>query len=190
MEKAERVAVVPVSMGWSDLGSWDALHAISACDDDGNACKGDVVAIDTENCLIRADGVRVARSGSSDLIVVANGNDVLIMPRGRSQEVKKLIEAMKTRNSVARRQRLARRDDPDAVDLIGDRAGQRRRLQKNVEPGRVELPGGERRDVRLHPAPDRTRFARCIEIASGTGRQAVTARQAICSITGKSRYAS
>lgn len=95
MEKAERVAMVPVSMGWSDLGSWDALHEISACDASGNACKGDVVAIETENCLVRADGVRVALVGVSDLIVVANGTDVLVMPRGRSQEVKKLIEAMK-----------------------------------------------------------------------------------------------
>lgn len=95
MEKAERVAVVPVSMGWSDLGSWDALHDISASDASGNACKGDVVAIETENCFVRADGVRIALVGVTDLIVVANGKDVLIMPRGRSQEVKKLIEAMK-----------------------------------------------------------------------------------------------
>ncbi|QDZ06658.1 mannose-1-phosphate guanylyltransferase/mannose-6-phosphate isomerase [Sphingomonas panacisoli] len=95
MEKAERVAVVPVSMGWSDLGSWDALHELSACDANGNACKGDVVAVETENCLVQADGVRVALVGVTDLIVVANGKDVLVMPRGRSQEVKKLIEAMK-----------------------------------------------------------------------------------------------
>jgi mannose-1-phosphate guanylyltransferase/mannose-1-phosphate guanylyltransferase/mannose-6-phosphate isomerase len=95
MEKAPRVAVVPVSMGWSDLGSWDALHELSACDGAGNACKGDVVAIETENCLVQADGVRVALVGVTDLIVVANGKDVLVLPRGRSQEVKKLIEAMK-----------------------------------------------------------------------------------------------
>jgi mannose-1-phosphate guanylyltransferase/mannose-1-phosphate guanylyltransferase/mannose-6-phosphate isomerase len=94
MEKAERVAVVPVSMGWSDLGSWDALHEINDCDEHGNACKGDVVAIETENCLVQAEGVRVALVGVTDLIVVANGKDVLILPRGRSQEVKKLIEAM------------------------------------------------------------------------------------------------
>ena len=95
MEKAAHVAVVPVSMGWSDLGSWDALHEISVCDEAGNACKGDVVAIETENCLVQADGVRVALVGVTALIVVANGKDVLILPRGRSQEVKKLIEAMK-----------------------------------------------------------------------------------------------
>ncbi|EZP54770.1 mannose-1-phosphate guanylyltransferase/mannose-6-phosphate isomerase [Sphingomonas sp. RIT328] len=97
MERAERVAVVPVAMGWSDVGSWDALHTISARDAQGNAHRGEVLAIDTHDCLIRSDGVRIAVVGVSDLIVVASGNDVLILPRGRSQEVKKLIEAMKDR---------------------------------------------------------------------------------------------
>jgi len=99
MEKAERVAVVPVAMGWSDVGSWDALHAISDGDEAGNvhgsAGGGDVLAIDTRNCLVRTDGIKVSLVGVEDLIVVASGNDVLVLPRGRSQEVKKLIEAMK-----------------------------------------------------------------------------------------------
>jgi mannose-1-phosphate guanylyltransferase/mannose-1-phosphate guanylyltransferase/mannose-6-phosphate isomerase len=103
MEKAERVAVVPVAMGWSDLGSWDALHAISERDAAGNAhgtAGGEVIAIDTRNCLVRSDGVRVALVGVEDLIVVAAGNDVLILPRGRSQEVKKLTEALKNRSAA------------------------------------------------------------------------------------------
>jgi mannose-1-phosphate guanylyltransferase/mannose-1-phosphate guanylyltransferase/mannose-6-phosphate isomerase len=96
MEKAERVAVVPVAMGWSDVGSWDALHGVSQCDGDANACTGDVVILESRNCLVRAGaGKRVALVGVEDLIVVADGDDILILPRGRSQEVKKLIEAMK-----------------------------------------------------------------------------------------------
>jgi mannose-1-phosphate guanylyltransferase len=96
MEKAERVAVVPVAMGWSDVGSWDALHAISDCDDENNACNGDVVLIDSSNCLVRSGaGKRIALVGVSDLIVVAHGDDVLVIPRGRSQDVKKIIDAMK-----------------------------------------------------------------------------------------------
>jgi mannose-1-phosphate guanylyltransferase len=95
MEKADRVAVVPVNMGWSDLGSWDALHAISDWDIAGNVHQGEVIAIETANCLIRTDGIRIAALGVEDLIVIASGNDVLILPRGRSQEVKKLIDAMK-----------------------------------------------------------------------------------------------
>lgn len=98
MEKANRVAVVPVAMGWNDVGSWDALHAISERDDAGNAHDLErVLAIDTRDCLVRSDNVRISLVGVSDLIVVASGNDILILPRGRSQEVKKLIEAMKER---------------------------------------------------------------------------------------------
>lgn len=95
MEKADRVAVVPVAMGWSDVGSWDALHAISHRDVAGNAATGNVVLVEAQDCLVRSDGPRIAMVGVSDLIVVASGNDILIVPRGRSQDVKKLIEAMK-----------------------------------------------------------------------------------------------
>jgi mannose-1-phosphate guanylyltransferase/mannose-1-phosphate guanylyltransferase/mannose-6-phosphate isomerase len=95
MEKADRVAVVPVSMGWSDVGSWDALHAISDRDARDNVVSGDVVMLDSRNCLVRSDGARVAMVGVEDLIVVASGNDILILPRGRSQDVKLLLDAMK-----------------------------------------------------------------------------------------------
>lgn len=97
MEKAPRVAVVPVAMGWSDVGSWDALHAISECDEHGNVCRGDVIAIDVENCMVRSEGgKRIALVGVRDLIVVATGNDILVLPRGSSQDVRKIIDAMKS----------------------------------------------------------------------------------------------
>lgn len=95
MEKVDRVAVVPVDMGWSDLGSWDALHAIAPRDADNNAHHGEVVAIDTSGCLIRTDGPLVAAVGIKDLIVIATGDAVLILPRGSSQDVKRAIEALK-----------------------------------------------------------------------------------------------
>ena len=94
MERAERVAVVPVAMGWSDVGSWDALHNIGA-DAQGDAHDGDIIAIDTTNCLLKSDGIRIAAVGVSDLIVVATGDNVLILPRGRSQDVKRIVEAIK-----------------------------------------------------------------------------------------------
>ncbi|GAO39736.1 putative mannose-6-phosphate isomerase/mannose-1-phosphate guanylyltransferase [Sphingomonas changbaiensis NBRC 104936] len=97
LEKAERVAVVPVAMGWSDIGSWDAVHSLGAADDRGTVATGDVIALDTANCLIRSDGPTIAALGVSDLIVVATGDHVLVLPRGRSQEVKRLLDAMKGR---------------------------------------------------------------------------------------------
>ncbi|MDF2493508.1 mannose-1-phosphate guanylyltransferase/mannose-6-phosphate isomerase [Sphingomonas sp.] len=97
MEKSDQVAVVPVTMGWNDVGSWDALHSISARDDSENAIRGEVIALDSTNCLVRSDGARIAMVGVKDLIVVASGNDILILPRGRSQEVKSLLDAMQNR---------------------------------------------------------------------------------------------
>ncbi|HEV7234095.1 MAG TPA: sugar phosphate nucleotidyltransferase [Sphingorhabdus sp.] len=88
MEKAERVAVAPVSMGWSDVGSWDALHELGAKDDNGNSIIGAVRLSEANGNLIHADGIRVSMHGVDDLIVVANGKEVLILPRGRSQKVR------------------------------------------------------------------------------------------------------
>ena len=99
MEKAERVAVVPVAMGWSDVGSWDALHTLGA-DDEGHAHHGDVIALDTSNCLIRSDGIRIAAVGVSDLIIVASGDSVLILPRGQSQHVKRIVQAIKDKEAA------------------------------------------------------------------------------------------
>ena len=99
MERAEKVAVVPVAMGWSDVGSWDALHTIGA-DAAGHAHHGEVIALDTSNCLLKSDGIRIAAVGVHDLIVVASGNDVLIMPRGTSQDVKRVVEAMKAQKNA------------------------------------------------------------------------------------------
>lgn len=97
MEKADRVAVVPVEMGWSDVGSWDALHLLGLPDEQGNVVQGDVVALDTSGCLIRSEGPVVTTAGIHDLIVVATRDAVMILPRGSSQEVKTIVEALKAR---------------------------------------------------------------------------------------------
>jgi mannose-1-phosphate guanylyltransferase len=89
MEKAEHVAVAPVNMGWSDVGSWDALYALNAKDADGNALSGTTRLTAASGNLIHAEGVRVSIQGVHDLIVVANGREVMIIPRGQSQDVKK-----------------------------------------------------------------------------------------------------
>lgn len=88
MEKADRVAVAPVSMGWSDVGSWDSLHEIGGKDDSGNVLSGPVRIDAANGNLIHADGIRVSVHGVDDLIIVANGNEVMILPRGCSQKVR------------------------------------------------------------------------------------------------------
>ncbi|RVT40752.1 mannose-1-phosphate guanylyltransferase/mannose-6-phosphate isomerase [Sphingobium algorifonticola] len=98
MEKADKVACVPVYMGWSDVGSWDSLHAISATDGANNSLRGDVVALGSTGCIVHSDGPTVAMSGVKDLIVVVSNGNILILPRGQSQDVKKLTEALKARD--------------------------------------------------------------------------------------------
>lgn len=89
MEKADRVAVVPVSMGWSDVGSWDALYELGEKDDAGNSVRGDVRLLESRGNLIRSDGLRISVSGVDNLIIVATGNEVMILPRGSSQDARK-----------------------------------------------------------------------------------------------------
>jgi len=91
MEKARKVAVVPVSIGWSDIGSWDALLDCAARDADGNAVVGDVVALDARGCLIRSDGPMIAAVGVRDLVIVATGDAVLVVPRDQAQRVKEIV---------------------------------------------------------------------------------------------------
>lgn len=98
MEKAERVAVVPVSMGWSDIGSWDALHELGEKDARDNLVSGDALAIDSANCLLRSDGPTIITVGVEDLIVVASKEAVLIVPRSQSQRVREAVEALAARS--------------------------------------------------------------------------------------------
>jgi mannose-1-phosphate guanylyltransferase len=88
MEKADNVAVVPVSMGWSDVGSWDALYELNTKDSNGNVITGTARIDDASGNMIHAEGVRVSIHGIDDLIVVANGREVVIIPRGLSQKVR------------------------------------------------------------------------------------------------------
>ena len=101
MEKAARVAVVPVEMGWSDVGSWDALHAVGDQDDRANVATGDVLALDTRNCLLASEGPLIVAIGAEDLIVVATGDAVLVTRRGESQRVKEAVDRLKAQGHPA-----------------------------------------------------------------------------------------
>jgi mannose-1-phosphate guanylyltransferase/mannose-1-phosphate guanylyltransferase/mannose-6-phosphate isomerase len=95
MEVHDRVAVVPVAMDWSDVGSWDALYEIGGKDEAGNAVSGSALLQDTRNCLIHTDGPMVVALGVSDLVVVATGDAILVLPRGDSQRVKEAVDLLK-----------------------------------------------------------------------------------------------
>lgn len=93
MECDPRVAVVPAAMGWSDLGSWQAVHDLAAKDDAGNAVSGDAFLYDSRNNLVRAGDKRVALVGMKDVAVIVDGDDILVMPLDRSQDVREAAKA-------------------------------------------------------------------------------------------------
>jgi mannose-1-phosphate guanylyltransferase/mannose-6-phosphate isomerase len=93
MEKDDRVAVVPASMGWSDLGSWQAVHALNERDDAGNAVTGDAFLHDSRGNLVRAGGKRVSLIGMDNVAVIVDGDDILVMPLDRSQDVRAAAKA-------------------------------------------------------------------------------------------------
>jgi mannose-1-phosphate guanylyltransferase / mannose-6-phosphate isomerase len=95
MEKTDSAGVTPCDAGWSDIGTWDALWDASERDDDGNAASGDVVLHDASNSLVRGDGILVTAVGVSDLVIVANRDAVMVAPKSRSADVKKVVEALK-----------------------------------------------------------------------------------------------
>jgi mannose-1-phosphate guanylyltransferase len=96
MEKADNVFVVPGDFGWSDVGSWDALWEISAKDNQGNALRGGGSAIftDTEGALVYSPKKLVALVGVKDLIIVETKDALLICKKGRSQDVKKVVDTL------------------------------------------------------------------------------------------------
>lgn len=95
MEHTRRAAMVPVDIGWSDIGSWSALWQESAKDADGNVMQGDVIAIDSRDCYVRSEKQLVATLGVTDLVVVATGDAVLIADKRHDQQVKAVVEQLK-----------------------------------------------------------------------------------------------
>jgi mannose-1-phosphate guanylyltransferase/mannose-6-phosphate isomerase len=90
--------VVEGRFRWSDIGSWDAVYAVSERDADGNALHGPTHTKDARNCLVHADGRLTAVLGVDDLVVVSTPDAVLVLPRSRAEEVKDIVAALKARN--------------------------------------------------------------------------------------------
>ncbi len=98
MERTDRAAMVPVEMGWTDVGSWSALWEVAPKDEAGNALIGDVIAVDLKNCYVRGDGRLVAAVGLEDVILVDTDDAVLAVHRDHAQDIKRVVDTLKQRN--------------------------------------------------------------------------------------------
>ncbi len=95
LEKSDQVAVLPVDLGWNDIGSWRALYEVASKNEDGNVTTGDVILEDVKNSLIQSEHGLVAAVGLNDTIVIETADAVLVAPMDRAQDVKKVVERLK-----------------------------------------------------------------------------------------------
>ena len=98
MEKSQRVAVLPINVGWSDVGSWATLLELLPGNTETNVVVGDHVGVDTSSSLLYSQDRLIATVGLKDMIVVDTGDAILVCPKDRAQEVKHIVEALKQTN--------------------------------------------------------------------------------------------
>jgi mannose-1-phosphate guanylyltransferase/mannose-1-phosphate guanylyltransferase/mannose-6-phosphate isomerase len=91
MEHTPHAAVIPVEMGWSDVGTWDALWMVGSKDRTGNVISGDVIAEDTRHSYLRSESGLLAVLGVEDLVVIATADVVMVTRRDRAQDIKQLV---------------------------------------------------------------------------------------------------
>jgi mannose-1-phosphate guanylyltransferase/mannose-6-phosphate isomerase len=97
MEKANNVAVIPCSFGWSDIGSWKAVAEVHATDESGNATEGNVILLNSRGTYVRSEDRLVAAVGVEDLVVIDTPDAVLVAHKTSSQHVRDLVAQLKVR---------------------------------------------------------------------------------------------
>ena len=98
MEKTEKASMVTLDAGWSDVGSWAALHGVSEQDKDGNAISGDVITQECRDSYISSSSRLVAAVGLEEVVVVEDKDSVLVARKDKTQDVKQLVDELKKQN--------------------------------------------------------------------------------------------
>jgi mannose-1-phosphate guanylyltransferase / mannose-6-phosphate isomerase len=96
MEKTKDALVLPLDVGWSDVGSWSSLFEALPADEDGNVLQGDTLTFDTHDCYVHSTSRLVAAVGMEDHIIVETKDAVLVAPKDRVQDVKDLVAKIKS----------------------------------------------------------------------------------------------
>lgn len=98
MEKVSNAVVIPVDIGWSDVGSWTALHEIGVQDENNNILIGDTKSVTTKHCYVRAEHKLVTTLGVENLIIVDTADALLVAHKDQVQDIKKIVESLSAEN--------------------------------------------------------------------------------------------
>jgi mannose-1-phosphate guanylyltransferase/mannose-6-phosphate isomerase len=100
LEKSDRVSLIPCEIGWNDVGSWQAVHEISAQDESGNALQGKVVAVGCKNSLVRSEKRLVAAIGLENVCVIETADAVLVAQSDQTQRVREVVDTLQARGAT------------------------------------------------------------------------------------------
>ena len=98
MEKAESIYVIPGNFGWDDVGSWLAVERIKNPNEAGNIVNGNVVTVNTKNCIIQCDKKLIATVGLEDIVIVDTDDATLICDKASTADIKKILENLRADN--------------------------------------------------------------------------------------------
>lgn len=139
MEKTDCAAVAIASFDWSDMGNWQAVWENQHKDDDNNSFMGEVFAHDVKDSLVISDGRSVAIAGLNDIVVVAQGDAILVTSRENPQGVKNLVEQMSSRHPALTLQHLTERHVWGEVEQI-DKGATHQTKRISINAGQ-HIPG-------------------------------------------------
>jgi mannose-1-phosphate guanylyltransferase / mannose-6-phosphate isomerase len=134
MEKTDRAAVVPMSCGWSDIGSWDALWGFGPHDGGGNVTSGAVELLESSNCYVSSTGPLTSVVGLKDMAVIATDDAILVTERKRAGDVKRLVDQLR-RNGRSQADTHARVHRPWGWYRVTDAGSQFQVKRIVVNPG-------------------------------------------------------
>jgi len=108
MERTQKAVVVPVDCGWNDVGDFQSLWQVNAKDDLGNVKQGDVIAIDSHNCLLKSDNRLVTALGLENIAVIETKDAVLVAKLDQAQQVKELVARLTGREELSHQREVYR----------------------------------------------------------------------------------
>ena len=138
----EKLAVLPVDIGWSDVGAWSSVMKIKNKDTNKNYIEGDVVVEETNNCFIRSERGLIATIGCEDMIIIDSDDAILIADKNKTQDIKKIVNQLKKND---RNERITHRKNfrpwghYDTIDI-----------GKNFQVKRLTIYPGKRLSLQLH----------------------------------------
>ena len=142
MEKSKEVAVVPCSISWSDIGSWNAIGNLIEADTDGNRVEGEAILEDVSNCFIQSDSRVVGVVGVTDLVIIDTPDALLIANKNKVQDVKKIYAKLKSLNHEAYKLHRTVHRPWGSYTILGE--------GRDFKLKRIEVKPGARLSLQMH----------------------------------------